>query len=174
MVRRTVSCCFLGLLVLGGLATAYAADTIRVTLASALSRIETENLLLRATSDGIKQAEVAQLERWGALLPSLDASGSYNRHLKKPVIFLPEGSPMGSVLELGSDNSYQATVSAALPLFAMPAYRNIAMGKTDKEIAVETKRGQRVPRGGRAEPTNSTGHLRECKEYGIAGHGVGI
>lgn len=144
MVRRTVSCCFLGLLVLGGLATAYAADTIRVTLASALSRIETENLLLRATSDGIKQAEVAQLERRGALLPSLDASGSYNRHLKKPVIFLPEGSPMGSVLELGSDNSYQATVSAALPLFAMPAYRNIAMGKTDKEIAVETKRGTRV------------------------------
>lgn len=133
-----------GVLTLGVSATASAADTIRVTLTSALARVETENLQLRAASDGVKQAEAAQWERWGALLPTVDASGAYNRHLKKPVIFLPEGSPMGSVLELGSDNSYQATVSAALPLFALPAYRNIAMGKTDKAIAVETKRGTRI------------------------------
>ena len=82
-----------GVLTLGVSATASAADTIRVTLASALARVETENLLLRAASDGIKQAEEAQWERWGALLPTVDASGAYNRHLKKPVIFLPEGSP---------------------------------------------------------------------------------
>ncbi len=123
---------------------AIAADTLRMTLQGALERIETNNLLLRASQEGIKQAEVAQLERWGAMLPTVDASGSYNRHLKKPVIFLPEGSPMGSVLELGSDNSFQSNISASLPLFAMPIYRNISVAKTDKAIAVETNRGTRI------------------------------
>jgi outer membrane efflux protein len=133
---------FTGIIV--DLGEAKAADTLRLTLNGALARIESNNFLLRASQEGIKQAEIAQLERWGAMLPTVDASGSYNRHLKKPVIFLPEGSPMGRVLELGSDNSFQSNISATFPLFAMPIYRNISVAKTDKAIAVETNRGTRI------------------------------
>lgn len=133
---------FTGIIV--DLGEAKAADTLRLTLNGALARIESNNFLLRASQEGIKQAEIAQLERWGAMLPTVDASGSYNRHLKKPVIFLPEGSPMGRVLELGSDNSFQSNISATFPLFAMPIYRNISLAKTDKAIAVETSRGTRI------------------------------
>lgn len=119
-------------------------DTLRLTLNDALARAQQANLQLRASTEGVEQAVLAVREKYGALLPSLDASGVYNRHLKKPVIFLPEGSPMGNVLELGSDNSFQATFSAKLPLFALPLYQQISVAKTDLRIAQETERGARV------------------------------
>lgn len=144
MVKRFLRGCLLTISFFFLTEGALASDTLRVTLSGALGRIDTENLLLRAQEQSVKQANASQLERWGALLPTLEASGAYNRHLKKPVIFLPEGSPMGRVLELGSDNSFQGTLTAALPIFAMPVYSNIAVGKVDKEIAAENLRGTRI------------------------------
>lgn len=133
------------LLLLSKISThAHAQDTLTLTLEQAEATALAQNLSMRAAEAGIKQARRAEQEKWGALLPTLDASGTYSRYLQKPVIFLPEGSPMGSVLEIGSDNSYQGGIQAKLPLVAMPVYRGIQMGKIDREIARETARGSRL------------------------------
>lgn len=119
-------------------------DTLRLTLQGAQELALQRNDALRAKQLGAERAQRATQEKWGGLLPTLSASGNYSRYLKKPVIFLPQGSPIGPVLEIGSDNSYQGAVQAHLPLFAMPVYRGVQMGKIDQAIAEEDVRGTRL------------------------------
>lgn len=120
------------------------ADTLELSLEAAVSLALEHNLSLQAALTGRKQAKYQELERWGAIMPTVTSTADYNRYVKKPVIFLPEGSPMGNVLEIGSDNSYNATISATLPLLAMPLYRGIQASKVEREIADETVRNTRV------------------------------
>lgn len=119
-------------------------DTLHLSLPDAIARAQQANLQLRSTTEGVKQASLGVQEAYGALLPSIDAVGGYNRHLKKPVMFLPPGSPMGDVIELGADNSFQASVSAKLPLLALPLYQQIGVAKNELSIAKETERGARI------------------------------
>lgn len=119
-------------------------DTLRLSLDSAVSLALECNLSLHASSQGVMGAKYGTRAKWGALLPSVSTTAAYNRYLKKPVIFLPEGSPMGDKLEIGSDNSVNATIQVGLPLFAMPLYRSIQLAKSDQKISEQTYKGARV------------------------------
>jgi len=121
-----------------------ASDSIHLTLNSALLRLDSSNLSLQEVNAALLQTKAAKRERQSALLPTIEANATYNHYLKKPVIFLPKGSPFGNFLELGSDNSYQASINATLPLLAIPLYRNLALCNMDILLAQETKRNTRL------------------------------
>lgn len=119
-------------------------DTLRLSMSLAVSRALERNLSLQASSCGETGAKYGVRARWGSLLPSVSATAAYNRHLKKPVIFLPEGSPMGDRLEIGSNHSVNASLQVGLPLFAMPLYRGIQLSASEQKISAENYRGARV------------------------------
>lgn len=123
-------------------------DTIRLTLDAAVQYALEGNPTIRAAQEGEHIAAYQAQERWAGLLPKISGTAQYNRHLKKPVIFLPEGSPMGNVLEIGSDNSYQTGLSASVPLVAVPLYHGVKLGTVERSIARTQSRSARVTLAG--------------------------
>lgn len=80
------------------------------------------------------------------LLPKVNASGQYTNNIKKPVIFLPPGTPFSrpgqpAIMEIGSDHSYSGTISASLPVFSYPIYIGMSMASTGIDLAEETYKG---------------------------------
>lgn len=83
----------------------------------------------------VEKSEQKLREARSGLFPKLDLSGQYQRYINKPVIFLPPGSPFGTTLEIGSDNSYTAAAQLTLPLFALPLYEGIGLASDALAIA---------------------------------------
>ena len=121
-----------------------AQDTLRLSLDSAVRLALRQNPDAVVAERSVRQAEYAAKEKWSPLMPKVSSSASYSRSLKKMVMFLPEGSPMGDVLEIGADNSYDAGVTATLPLIAPAAWHNVGIGRVDRRIAEEELRQARV------------------------------
>lgn len=123
-------------------------DTLHLTRESALEMAHENN-----PSIAIARLEKARLEARvnearGNLLPSLNATGSYTRNLKKQVIFFPEEmAPLfGGVtaLEVGNDNSFMGGLQFALPLYNPAIYAGIDAARTEQKIAEENFRAQSI------------------------------
>ncbi len=150
-------------------------DTLRLTMSQAVEMALADNLSIKATESKQTQSLWANREKWGGLLPTLSAKANYTRNLKKPVIFLPEDSPMGMMgggtIEIGSDNSYSAGLTATMPLFAMPMYRGIAISRIDQAIAKEDLRGAKVNLKGDVEAA-FVGLLMARDSHGVMGESM--
>ena len=116
-----------------------AQDTLRMSLDSAVRLALRQNPDAVVAERSVRQAEYAAKEKWSPIMPKVSSSASYSRSLKKMVMFLPEGSPMGDVLEIGADNSYDAGVTAT-----PAAWHNVGIGRVDRRIAEEELRQARV------------------------------
>ena len=92
----------------------------------------------------IESKEARINETRGLFLPSFNMTGSYNRNIKKPVFFLPEGSPFGTVLEVGSDNSYMAVLSASLPVYNPALNASLDAARAERQLAGEQLRGNKM------------------------------
>jgi outer membrane protein len=120
------------------------ADTLALDLETALSMAFELNPTLAIAELGKQSREARYNEQRGMLLPSLNASGQYNRNIKKPVFFLPPGSPFGDVLEVGSDNSYTGALTATMPLYNPALIRSIRAARLERTIAGEEYRAARI------------------------------
>jgi outer membrane protein len=74
-------------------------------------------------------------------IPKIEGVAQYNRNLQRPVIFLPEDSPFGTVLEIGFDNAYSATLSASMPLLSPGLISSIKISRTATTLSQEALRG---------------------------------
>ncbi len=87
-------------------------------------------------------------EARGNLLPSVSASGSYTRNLKKQVIFFPEEMAVlfggSTALEVGSDNSYRGALSLALPVYNPVIYANIRAAEIEQTLSDENLRATEI------------------------------
>ena len=127
-------------------------DSLSLTLDKAIEIALSENPSVKVADKEIEKVDYSRKEAWAGLIPSISGEASYNRNVKKPVIFLPEGgfgggAPGGggtNTIEMGSDNSYTASVSASMPLFNMSLFRNIQMTEIQMEQALESARQSRV------------------------------
>lgn len=84
-------------------------------------------------------------EALSGLFPKLDLSAQYQRYIKKPVIFLPPGTPFSpgnkpGILEIGSDNSYNGSASLSVPLFAWSLYESIGVASYSLDLSTESYR----------------------------------
>lgn len=106
-----------------------------------LSMDEAINLALEKNSElkiakmEVDKSEQKLSEARSGLFPKLDLNAQYQRYINKPVIFLPPGSPFGTTLEIGSDNSYTAAAQLSIPLFALPLYEGISLASDALEIS---------------------------------------
>ncbi|MFH1321450.1 MAG: TolC family protein [Bacteroidota bacterium] len=119
-------------------------DTLELSLDKAIELALQENRNIKISELEIQKSELMIKETLGGLLPKVDATGQYIRNIKKPVIFLPEGSPFGTVMEIGSDNSYNGTLSASIPVFSGPLFSSIRLARMALNLSNEAKRGTRI------------------------------
>ncbi len=121
-------------------------DTLYLDLDKAIDIAGDQNPTLRVARLEVESRETGIQEVRGSYLPSLNVSGSYNRNIMRPIIFLPDDSPFGQngYLEVGSDNSFMATLSAQMPLYNPALNRSLDAARADRDLAGEQLRASRI------------------------------
>lgn len=118
--------------------TAYTiAQTQNATILSldqAINLAIEKNADLKIAAMEVTKSEEKLREARSGLFPKIDLGGQYQRYINKPVIFLPPGSPFGQTLTIGSDNSYAATATLSVPLFAWSLYQGIGLASDALDI----------------------------------------
>jgi len=123
---------------------------MELTLDKAISLALDQNRDIKVAELEVEKSHKKVKESFGNLLPSFDASGQYTRNIKKPVIFLPPGTPFGppgggpTVMEIGYDNSYNGTISASLPIFMKQIYSGLKLSKQNLKLSKESYRESKI------------------------------
>ncbi len=121
-------------------------DTLYLDLDAAVDIARDQNPTLRVARLEVESREAGIQEIRGSYLPSLNVSGGYNRNIMRPIIFLPDDSPFGGngYLEVGSDNSFMATLSAQMPLYNPVLNRSLDAARAERDLAGEQLRASRI------------------------------
>ncbi len=142
------------------------AQTLVLTLEDALKIALSENVSVKVADMEVERVGYARKGTYGQLLPSVDATGTYSRTIKKQVMYMDfdmssfgggdtsgatgseEGpSSAGSSkdgFEVGRWNTYSAGVSVAMPLINAQLWENIKISGQNVELAVEQARSSRL------------------------------
>ncbi len=145
-----------------------------ITLEQALEIALSENVSVKVADMEIERTGFAKKGTYAALFPQVDASGAYQRTIKKQVMYmdfdmsslggmgggageggeteLPDGveipetesSNNGGGLEVGRWNTWSAGVTAAMPLVNAQLWKSITLSGLDVELAVEKARSSRL------------------------------
>ena len=91
----------------------------------------------------IKRSEYAKKGAYAALYPQIDLTGSYQRTIKKQVMYMTmNGQSMG--IEVGKSNTINAGASAAMPVVNAQLWGSLKLSALDVELAVEKARSSRL------------------------------
>lgn len=149
---------------------AQAVDTTAVptvlTLEDALRIALSENVSVQVADKEIERAGYARKGAYAALFPQVSGSGSYQRTIKKQVMYMDfdfggmgggesgEGgseNPMAAAaasrsdgFEVGRWNTWSAGVNASMPLVNAQVWESIRISAQDVELAVEKARNSRL------------------------------
>lgn len=97
-----------------------------------------ENSQVKIARYEIEKSESKLWESTSSLIPSLSGEGTYIRNIKKPVFFLPDffgGTGQVRPIEIGSKNSYLASLKLGMPIFVGQAYTGIVISKLGLELS---------------------------------------
>lgn len=141
-------------------------STTVLTLEDALKIALSENVSVKVADKEITRSEYAKKGTYASLFPSIDASASYQRTIKKQVMYmdfdmgdlsgmaeggddqaaaaLGGGMDMSNGIEVGRWNTYTAGVSAAMPLVNAQLWQSLRIAGQDVELAVEKARSSRL------------------------------
>ncbi len=138
-------------------------QTLVLTLEDALKIALSENVSIKVADMEVERVGYARKGAYGQLLPSIDASGTYSRTIKKQVMYMDfDMSSLGGDtsseststedaaassndgFEVGRWNTYSAGVSMAMPLINAQLWENIKITGQDVELAVEKARSSRM------------------------------
>lgn len=96
----------------------------------------------------IQRVDYSRKEAIGALLPSVNAQGSYTDNIMKQVMFMPESfaALMGGqrFMEMGYKNSYTGAISAQLPLVNFTIWQNLKNKQTEIDLIIEKTRASKI------------------------------
>ncbi len=114
-------------------------DTLRLNLDQAITIALDQNPTIKVAGMDITKANYAKKEAIAGLFPSVAASASYTRTLKKQTM-----SFAGNTMEIGTDNSWAAGFSASLPLINVPLWQSIKLSTESVMQKVETARSSQI------------------------------
>ncbi len=151
--------------------------TVVLSLEDALKVALSENVSVKVADKEIEKAEYAKKGTYASLFPQVDATGSYQRTIKKQVMYMDiDSSAMGGMGTGGSDesgsdgsdgsdgtdsgdsgsstsaagfsvgrwNTFNAGVSASLPIVNAQLWKSIQISGDAVELAVEQARSSRL------------------------------
>ncbi len=114
-----------------------------ITLEDALKIALSENVSVKVADLEIQRKEYAKKGTYAALYPQIDLSGSYQRTIKKQVMYMTMGGQsMG--IEVGKSNTINAGVSAAMPIVNAQLWKSLKISALDVELSVEKARSSRL------------------------------
>ena len=135
---------------------AQAADTMAVptvlTLEDAIRIALSENVSVKVADKEVERTGYARKGTYAALYPQVSGSGSYQRTIKKQVMYMDfdipggggGGSSSGGGFEVGRWNTWSAGVNATLPLVNAQLWESLKIAREDVELAVEKARSSRL------------------------------
>lgn len=91
----------------------------------------------------IEKSGYAKKGTYSALYPSISATGSYQRTIKKQVMAMDFGGNAMEI-EVGKWNNVNAGVSASMPLINAQLWQSLKLSALDTEIAVEQARSSKI------------------------------
>ena len=145
-----------------------------ITLDDALRIALSENVSVKVADKEIERAEYARKGTYASLLPQVDAVGSFQRTIKKQVMYMDfdmsklggmsglgeesEGgetsenpvaddtssSSSGGGIEVGRWNTFSGGLTAVMPLVNAQLWKGIEISGQDVELAVEKARSSRL------------------------------
>ena len=114
-----------------------------ITLEDALKIALSENVSVKVADLEIQRKEYAKKGTYAALYPQIDLTGSYQRTIKKQVMYMTmNGQSMG--IEVGKSNTINTGVSAAMPIVNAQLWKSLDISALDVELAVEKARSSRL------------------------------
>ena len=114
-----------------------------ITLEQALEIALSENVSVKVADLEIKRSEYAKKGAYAALYPQIDLTGSYQRTIKKQVMYMTmNGQSMG--IEVGKSNTINAGASVAMPVVNAQLWGSLKLSALDVELAVEKARSSRL------------------------------
>lgn len=130
-----------------------------ITLEDAIRIALSENASVKVADKEIERTQYARKGTYASLFPQIDGSGSYQRTIKKQVMYMDfdipgmsgggasggdTPSPGKGGIEVGRWNTWSAGVSAAMPLVNAQLWKSLKISAEDVELAVEKARGSRL------------------------------
>lgn len=141
-VLMTVLC--LSMVLGSGLAKAQQAqDSLIINLDQAIEIALEESNSIKIADLTIVKSGYAKKGTYAALYPNINASGSYQRTLKKQVMAM-DFNGQSMEIAVGKWNNVNAGVSAAMPLINAQLCQTLKLSALDVELAVEQARSSKI------------------------------
>ena len=142
-----------------------------LTLEDALKIALSENVSVKVADKEIERSQYAKRGTYASLFPQIDGSASYQRTIKKQVMYMDfdmgklsgmapggeeqtantelpgaggTGSPAKDGFEVGRWNTFSTGISASMPLVNAQLWKNLRIAGQDVELAVEKARSSRL------------------------------
>lgn len=124
----------------------YAQDTLKVDLAKSVEIALDQNKTIKVAEKEIERVDYANLEKKSALLPTIGASASYQRAVKKQKMFFSfPGMPANpDGIEVGQDNTFAGVLSASMPIIAPTLWASLKLNETEAQMALESARSSKL------------------------------
>ena len=123
-----------------------------ISLDQAIEIALSENASVKVTNIEIERTGYARKGTYASLFPQIDGNANYQRTIKKQVMYMDfdmpggggEESPMSNGIEVGRWNTWNAGVSASMPLVNAQLWQSLKISDMDVELAVEKARSSRL------------------------------
>ena len=125
-----------------------------ITLEQALQIALSENASVKVADLEIERTGYARKGTYASLFPQIDGSGSYQRTIKKQVMYMDfnmgggssggGGSTNTNGIEVGRWNTWSTGISASMPLVNAQLWKSLKISDQDVEMAVEKARASRL------------------------------
>lgn len=134
----------LSVLIAAALCPVAQADSVMtITLDEAMQIALSENPSVKVADKEIEVKKYAKKGSYAALFPDVNASGSFNRTLKKQVMTMDMGGQSISI-EVGRWNTVNGGITASMPLVNAQLWKSLKISGEDVELAVEKARSSRL------------------------------
>jgi outer membrane protein TolC len=123
-----------------------AQDTLRVSLSKALEIAMSKSPMIKVADKEIERVDYSKKEKFAALYPTVSAAGSYQRALKKQRMFFsfPGAPDNPDGIEVGQDNTFNAGLSASMPLVSPTLWASLQMTELDSKLVLESARSSKI------------------------------
>ncbi len=111
---------------------------LSVTLDEAINMALSDNPTVKIAELEIERYDYVRKTTMGSLMPSLSASGTFNRTL------VNQAMAPGMTIGGNQFNTITATANAALPLFVPAVYQTLKMNRIEAESAIESARATKI------------------------------
>lgn len=118
-------------------------EKLMLTLEQALDIALSENPTIKVADQEIQIKRYAKQGTYAALYPQIDATATYQRVLAKQTMSMDLGGQTQTI-RVGSDNSFNGGISAAMPLINAQLWTSLKVSVLDIELAVEKARASRI------------------------------